>query len=309
MISRMARAGRLHRVRAGVYAVRSEWEALAPWERYSARVHAVAQTWSAPVFCLESAAALRCLPVFGEPREIHLLGAVGTTWREGDVVVHGLRGERVVDGDRGLLSTSIDDTATDLCRVLPPAFALAVADHVLRLPGATPTDFAAHGRAEANRRGLRRLDWVQERATSTAESVGESVSRAVIEWLGCAAPDLQVEFHHEGVDDRVDFHWRGARVIGESDGYGKYDAADPDAMKAHFIREKRREDRLRRHEGGFVRWDRSDTIRWRPLDEKLGSADVPRIRPRQDALLATLASNPRSFAPSASRQGIYARTG
>ncbi|UUT35080.1 hypothetical protein [Microbacterium elymi] len=96
---------------------------------------------------------------------------------------------------------------------------------------------------------------MQDRATALAESAGESLSRAVTEWLGYEEPELQVGFAYEGARDRVDFYWRRLRRIGESDGYGKYDANDAAAMKAHFVVEKTREDRLRRHEGGFIRWE------------------------------------------------------
>ena len=59
---------RLVRVRHGVYADRLRWDALEPWERYLARVHAVAVVSPHTVFALESAAALWGMPVFGEPR-------------------------------------------------------------------------------------------------------------------------------------------------------------------------------------------------------------------------------------------------
>nr|WP_274637546.1 hypothetical protein [Microbacterium bovistercoris] len=296
-VERLDRDGSLHRVRPGAYVRRSEWAPLAPWERYAVRIEAVARTWSAPVFCLESACAPHGLPLFGEPRDIHLLSPDGRSWREGDVVVHGTRDERSTVTVDGLTVTSLQDTAVDLCRVLPPAFALAVADRVLRLlaPNDETLAVGEHGRRQSNRRGLRQLDWVQDRATALAESAGESLSRAVAEWLGYEEPELQVGFAYEGARDRVDFYWRRLRRIGESDGYGKYDANDPAAMKAHFVVEKTREDRLRRHEGGFIRWEWADAIRWRSLDQKLALGGLERIRPRQLAMLATLAANPRSL--------------
>lgn len=296
-IRRLDRDRALHRIRPGAYVPVDRWLALAPWDRYLLRVEAVARTWTAPVFCLESAAVLsRTLPLFGEPRDIHLLSADGSSWREGDVVVHGSRDERRLVTIDGVTSTSLVDTAVDLCRVLPPAFALAVADAALRAhPDGARLDLAAFARAQENRRGVRRLDWVQQRVRPEAESPGESVSRAVIEWLGHEEPELQREFFHEGARDRVDFYWRRGRRIGESDGYGKYDADDPAGMKAHFVREKLREDRLRRHEGGFIRWDWADAIRADPLDAKLRAAGLSPVRPRSSALLSTLSHNPRAL--------------
>lgn len=289
----LARDASLLLVRRGVYAERAAWHALTPWDRYLARVHAVAMSWRHPVFCLESAAALHGQPVFDEPRDIHLLGKTG--WHVGDVRVHGSSDGRAIVEAGGIRMTDLAATAVDLCRVLQPAQALAVADATMRMLGSS-LDFAEFGAAQANRRGVRQLRWVQEHARMKSESVGEVFSRAVIGWLGFDEPDLQVEFWTEGCLERVDFCWRRQGVLGESDGYGKYDASDPVAMKAHFVAEKRREDRLRRRPDvrGFARWDWSDTIRYEPLDRALRAAGLVPQRPRQLAMLSTLAVNPRA---------------
>lgn len=300
---RFDRDSQLQRLRTGVYVRRSSWQLLRPWERYRLRVLAVARTWTAPVFCLESAAVLQGLPTFGEPRHIHLLSSDGRSWVEGDVIVHGHRGEREVRDAGGIGMTSVAETAVDLARVLPPAFALAVVDAAARRlqREGESLDVSARGRAQANRRGRRQLDWVQARATPVSESPGESVSRAVIEWLGYEAPELQKQFEHEGCRDRSDFFWKRLRIIGESDGYGKYDEDDPAAMKAHFVREKKREDRLRRHEGGFARWDYGDAMRFASLDEKIRATGLLPVYPRQPLMLATLASNTRSLSLASSK--------
>ena len=303
-VARRDRDGRLHRIRAGVYIRKDIWARLQPWERYRVRVLAVAGTWSTPVYCLESAAVLQGLPIFGEPTHIHVLSSDGRSWTEGDVIVHGHTDGREVVDAAGQGVTSVADTAVDLARVLPPAFALAVVDAAARLlrAGGVALDVSARGRSQSNRRGVRQLDWVQARATAQSESAGESVSRAVIEWLGYEEPELQREFFYERVTDRSDFYWRRLRIIGESDGYGKYDADDPEAMKAHFIREKKREDRLRRHEGGFARWEWADTMRFESLDGKLRDGGLAPLHPRQPWLLSTLAHNPRSFARSKAKR-------
>jgi hypothetical protein len=93
----------------------------------------------------------------------------------------------------------------------------------------------------------------------------------------------------------VDFYFRSQGVSGESDGYGKYDATDVAKAKAHFVAEKRREDRLRRHERGFLRWEMSDAMHPNRLDEKLRAVGLRPIRSRQTAMLASLRSNPRSL--------------
>lgn len=258
------------------------------------RVGAVAATWTDPIFCLESAATVHGLPVFGEPRYIHLLDPGGTSWREGDVVVHGTRDPRPVSEVDGMLVTPPADTVLDLGRLLPPAFALGVADHAARRMFPVGR-LGERAREQSNRRGVRQLDWIDENLDPHAESVGESVSRAVIGWLGYEPPRSQIVFTYEGVEDRVDFVFPSNRAIGESDGYGKYDADDADGMKRRFVQEKRREDRLRRNGHPFARWDWADTLAVRPLERALRATGLQPVRRPDRRGLATLASNPRSY--------------
>jgi hypothetical protein len=289
-----------HRVRRGVYTDAAAWQKLRPWERYRLRVEAVGLTWDAPVFCLESAAVHLGLPVYGEPHDIHLLDPDGKSRRFGDVVVHSTKDELELVTSDGVTTTALTETALGLVRVLPPAFGLGVADRALRMLSShgEAIDFAALAGERCDRRGLRRIEWVNARARVHAESVGESVSRAVIEWLGFDEPELQVVFAAEGPTDRVDFFWRRMQIIGESDGYGKYDATDAEAAKAHFVSEKIREDRLRRQVDGFARWDWGDAMRADRLDAKLRAAGLIPNRPRNATLLATLSANARSLAPT-----------
>ncbi len=285
----------LTRIRHRVYAPTARWESLPPWDRYLGRVHALAMVRPDSVFCLESAGALHGLPVFGEPRELHVFDAQGqTSHRFGDVVVHTSRDHRPITTAVGVSATRRCETAVDLVRALPPAFGLAVADAAVspRQGGTCAIDdLVAIADAQCNRRGRATMRWAWRRADPRAESAGESVSRAVIEWLGFPDPELQRTFHLDGFEDRVDFFWPGSRAIGESDGYAKYSG------RADLIAEKRREDRLRRHCGGFARWDWADAVRAAPLRQALLAAGVPLVRPPQAAMLATLRANPRSLGP------------
>ncbi|WP_417563645.1 type IV toxin-antitoxin system AbiEi family antitoxin domain-containing protein [Microbacterium sp.] len=289
----------LRRIRHGVYADGTAWRALRPWQRYLARVHAYALTHPEATLCLESAAALLGLPVFGETRDIHVLDPRrATSARRGDVIVHTNRvARRVVSG--GLMHvTDLTDTALDVARVVPPAFGLAVVDHALRTAPETGRDeLVERARRLGTPRGAQRLRWVLQNADAASESPAESVSRAVIAWWGFETPELQVTFRHEGAEDRVDFYWRRLRLIGECDGAIKYDDADPAAARRRLLDEKKREDRLRRHEGGMTRWGWADAMRATDLRDRLTLAGVEQVRPAQHAMLATLASHPRSFPP------------
>ncbi len=287
LYARAAR-GELIRVRPGVYALATWWHGLRPHERYHQRVIAAGRVFADAIFMRESAATLHGLPTFGEPRDIHIFDPDRrTTKRFGDVVVHATQTARDVVAIDSLFATDLTATVVDAARHLPPAYALAVVDAALRR-GLARAHLREWSLRDSNRRHERMLAWVWDFANPLAESVGESVSRAVISWLGFATPVLQRVFGIEGFTDRADFWWPKVRAIGESDGYGKYAALTAQAAVDGVVREKVREDRLRRFADGFARWDWSDTHRVSPVERKLVRAGVPLVAPRDNAMLATL---------------------
>ncbi|WP_460578587.1 hypothetical protein [Humibacter ginsengisoli] len=264
-------------------------------------MHAVRLSRPGAVFCLESSASLLGLPVFGEPKHVHVLSdwpQAHSTSAAG-LALHKFADSRAITSTEEGAAVGIADTVLDLARVLPPAFALAVMDAALRTAGrgVTTSALLERARLQSWKRGIRQLEWVLSETNPLAESVAESVGRAAILWLGYPRPELQIEFHYEGVTDRVDFYWRARRIVGESDGYGKYRAADVRESENRLIAEKEREDRLRRHEGGFARWDFGDSVHPGRLDRKLRATGLQPIRPQDARMLATLRHNPRSFSP------------
>jgi hypothetical protein len=288
-------SAQLIRVRPGVYADRAQWQSLAPWDRYLARVHAYAAGRPHAVFCLESAAALIGLPIFGEPRDIHCYDphARGSQ-RVGDVCVHSARDLKPVRLGE-ILTTTWAETAVDLMRVLPPAFALAVGDAAVAADARTSLATLRTAAADQSaRRGSVQLDWLWPRIDGRSESAGESISRAAIEWSGFPMPEPQVWFTSEGHRDRLDFFWVHYRIGGESDGYGKYLLGPTSNPLDALRKEKRREDRLRSQMDAYRRWEWADVIRVTPLQRKLASAGLPQLYPEQPALLSTLARHPRS---------------
>lgn len=301
---RLDREPGLVRVRPGIYAERRAWAALTPWDRYLARVHAFALASPGSVFSHESAAVLHGLPIIGEPRDIHVFArGRGTSTRYDDVLVHTSVDVRDVEEHVGVALVSASDTAIDLAKCLPPAFGLAVWDALLHAspdPARLRADLAIRIGTRIDGRGRRRLSWVEQTADARSESVGESVSRAVIGWLGFPAPELQWAFAFEGVTDRGDFFWPRHQVLGESDGYGKYADANADRVMAHLRAEKTREDRIRRHVRSVARWDWTAAMQGWPLGDRLQRAG---LRPERDpdvSALATLRTHPRS-APRAPR--------
>lgn len=295
------RSPAFHRVRPGVYVDNSQWTALAPWQKYQVRVHAFVRVHPGAVLCLESAAVVHGAPSFGNTRDIHVYDSSRSTSRRfGDVFVHAWSEPRTVDVVAGVPVTSLLDTVVDLARVLPLVQSLAIADAaVAPAQGGSLTlpMLREHAVEQSSTRGREKMRWVWAHADPRSESPGETFSRAGILWSGFEHPELQEEFHYEGFEDRADFCFRSMRGLGESDGWGKYDLSDPETAARNLAREKRREDRLRRHGHPFARWDAKDAYRVAPMCRALQLSGVPIVRPAESAMLANFRRAPRLLGP------------
>lgn len=101
----------------------------------------------------------------------------------------------------------------------------------------------------AGSRGIGTVRAVLPLVRSGAQSPLESISRYQLVTLGLPEPQLQRAFSDaDGVIGYADMAWPDLRVIGEADGFGKYDTRDD------LIAEKVREDRLRALGWIVVRW-------------------------------------------------------
>jgi hypothetical protein len=131
-----------------------------------------------------------------------------------------------------------------------------------------------------------RFDAQWEFADARSESAGESLSRAIIHELGFVVPDLQYTVLNAAGElvARTDFYWDEIRLTAEFDGLTKYTgrlarpgATGPVGQDA-LIREKHREDAIRREGYGMARWiwtDLFNRLRFVSLLERHG---VPRRR-------------------------------
>lgn len=282
---RIDRRPDLTRVRRGVYADRSGWIGLPWWEKYRLRVEAFRLVWPNAVLSHESAAIAHGLPLFTEPRFIHAVERDrAKTGGHGDLRKHELKYLQVIAETELGLATSLSDTAVDVVRNMNPAHALAVWDAALRR-GASIDAMHRAVSLHANTRGTRTISWVAERAVAEAESPGESVSRALVEWLGFPQPELQAAFRTPEGSWRSDLYWKAERVIGEFDGYGKYSIA-PDSPLDALKREKRREDSLRRSGFRIARWEFEHLRNPSRLAEVLQRSGLALIRPPDTARLS-----------------------
>lgn len=256
---RYVRTHDVTRVVPGVYAHTPAWLRLPPWGQYLARVHAVRWKRPSAVFVFEAAAALLGVPFIGVPAHVHIAAdKKGAARISGAVQGHFFTDTLVTTEAGGFTTTTLLETVVDLARVRHPAFGLAVLDHAIRVPGLLRGAISAVNEDRESPRGRANARWAIDRATGIPESVLESVSLAAIEWLGFAAPELQVRFDLGELGEvRVDAYWRAADVIGEADGDAKYRLHDG-GVGAALIDEKRREDALRRIARGYARWGWGD---------------------------------------------------
>ncbi|WP_157416156.1 hypothetical protein [Agromyces allii] len=302
-------ARRIVRVRRGVY-VDAPPLGTPEWRRDELRhthlVSAAAESMRAPVFTGFSALALLGLPSFGRwPRDVCVL-ADGPTGhrRPGVVAVAAPRPPDVERVQGGMFVTSVEFALVQACRVGTLAAALAAVDAALWVPsgaGRAPLTTIERLLGEHERLmpypGSRRTEAVLVRATSRSQTVLETVSRLVIEECGFQAPVLQESFRLDelAMTADVDFWWPSVRAIGEADGRGKYLAgatAHGSAVPAGeslvsaiaaraVIREKDRENALRRRVTSMDRWDWTDMVRKDPLEQRLLAMGVPRTRQRR----------------------------
>ncbi|MFV0372826.1 hypothetical protein [Microbacterium sp.] len=283
-------AGRLVRVRRGVLAPAAGWDELAPWDRYLARVHAVALTQPGVVFSHESAAALWRMPVLGDPRVVHVTADPTRSARlVGGVRLHTSSDHDEVVDVAGILIATPGSTAVSLARSRHPALGLASADAALRVDPALGRDHLIDDNEHrATARGRRYARWALQRADGQAASVLESFSRAVIEWLGFPEPDLQRPFPTgHGSSEYADFWWEWLRLVGEADGDLKYDGRFGDGLQQLQRRRDRDLRLLAADADNVVHWGWPELRLIDPVRAALTGAGLRAVHPEDSAALAS----------------------
>ncbi|QEO14121.1 hypothetical protein FLP10_06570 [Agromyces intestinalis] len=281
--------GSLERVRVGVYR-RAERRPAYARQRYAEIVRAAALSLAAPVFTAYSAAAVLGLPILAQtwPREVFLLSSARTGRRRTGVIEVGNLGCSECVEVGGIVITSVELTLIQLARIAPLADALTAMDAALRRPRRTKDRPALttidRVRALHERllpyRGSSKVEAVLGRATDSSDSPLETGSRLLFEEQGFEAPALQhpIPLPELGFTALLDFHWRSVDAGAEADGRGKYLSASTEASAATVIREKDRENAVRRRLRAFDRWDWNEFRAVRPVVERLIALGVPRRR-------------------------------
>lgn len=133
----------------------------------------------------------------------------------------------------------------------------------------------------STRADRRRLTAAWEFADGRAESPGESLSRATIYELGFEVPEPQKDLY-DGKGRwiaRVDNWWEGITLAGEFDGKSKYSSGfrKPGASwQDVLVREKEREDAIRRTGAAVMRWLWKDVQNQQRFERLLVHHGVPR---------------------------------
>ena len=225
------RSADLLRIRRGVYVSAAQWKGLYPGQQHLVRVCASlaadTRTGHDAALAHESAAVAYGLPLVGQAPErvTYVRPRAGGTARSSAVARVLVATGHVQMARMGdTLLTSPAQTLVDLARLRSLASSLASMDHALRHGMVTKDDLYARLAAQPGVRGNVRARRAIGFADGRSESVGESLSRAVMIENHLPAPELQVEVFMEGgvLAGRVDFMWRELGVAGEFDGRGKY---------------------------------------------------------------------------------------
>jgi len=292
-LRRLVRTGELERVGPGVYHAPAPAH-LSP--RRAADVAYLTQVRAAQLASGEplvlwgrSAAAAWSLPAVDPwPPKVHVLvdraagGRSSTTLHRHAVG----RVEPVQVG--GLFATPLARTVVDIARSGTLREAVVVADaalrglreaggRVIRAP-ISKEDLLAELALVGTGPGTVQARLALRLADGASGSVGESCSRVGFHLLGLPAPQLQVTFYDRlGTIGTVDFWWPEFRLIGEFDGFVKYE--DPAFLNGRTPQqtlrdEKVREDRLRKEGRGLTRWGWSTALSLPALRAHLAEAGI-----------------------------------
>lgn len=257
---------RLKRIRMGEYVETWRWAGLPRDERHRGLVLATTRRMrgATQVISHLSAAAVWEMPIIGSwPDRVHVTMDAHAAGSSALIRRHRVR--RMPEGvERGGLSVTMPArTLVDVARTCSLACALTAADWAVRTGLCTLAELDREVAAiERGGRGRSAARLLQLLVDPRSQSPGESLSRARMYELGFAQPALQVLLEdNRGEFGVADFGWPG--VIGEFDGERKYratgDAGDT-ASEDVVIKEKKREDRVRRTHVQVARWCWSDAL-------------------------------------------------
>lgn len=146
--------------------------------------------------------------------------------------------------------TTVPRTIIDVTRTVGLESGVCAADEALRRDMCTRAQLEAEALVARGRTGAARARALPGLVNGLSESVLESLVRLIIEFSDLPTPELQVRLYgRDGSQKRVDFYWRGFRVVVEVDGFEKY-GHTPDEIRRRMRDERRRQRQL--EEAGYI---------------------------------------------------------
>jgi Transcriptional regulator, AbiEi antitoxin len=227
------RAGKIIRVRRGVYALKPP--------DTPARLAALDLASGARVVaCMHTAAEIYGFNTEVDDR-LHILDPGIRMRSSPELMVHQRIGAPL-SKVRGRLVTAPAWTAVEIARTLRRPRALAILDAALHVASCTPADLLVAVAEQRGRRGIVHVRELVQIADGRAESPMESEARLVFIDGGLPLPELQYEIVDlHGKLWRVDFAWPDSKVVAEYDSlewHANPDGWKHDRMKAARLQER-----------------------------------------------------------------------
>ncbi|SOD72391.1 putative AbiEi antitoxin of type IV toxin-antitoxin system [Jatrophihabitans sp. GAS493] len=298
-IDRAVRAGRLTRVRRGVYCLPDVLDVSSPEAaRQALRTRVCAVLLAKPdcVASHASAALLSDLATLNLPIRPCVTVRPRSTGDTASVHLH--RATLCADdldrrSSRQLLRrTSETRTVYDIARESGHVAAVVTADAGLRRGSITRAGLCAYRERSKGWPGIRRAANLADLVDGRSESALESVSR--LRMLEHSLPPAELQAELRDLDGRflgrVDFYWPEYGVVGEADGLDKYGGESVLTLRE----EKLRQERLERAGLVVVRWGWADLRQTSELRHRLERAFARGLsRPADDhRWITTLRARP-----------------
>lgn len=276
-LTRMVRAGHLHRMRQGAYVDGKVWTRAGARAQHVLLTEAVMAQYDDQVVLSHDSAVLD----HGGPDHRLALDDVHVTELRGG----GRRSARVVhhDGACGLLDltrigghwvTSPARTVLDITRAHGVEVGVVVADDFIWRGLMTLEELDQLYQSVRHWPGSLALQMVVRLATGRSESVGETLGMLLFRRLGLPKPEQQFEIRDASgrLVATTDWAWPDHGAFGEFDGKGKYHRSrrPGESIEQCVMREKRREDEAREASGfRAVRLEWVDLFRPRETDARV----------------------------------------
>ena len=278
-IERLVRSKALVQLRRGVYVSAVDLGAVANDDPrlHAMHIRGLQLAFASPVAAAASSAARIYGLEFLDPPVDELVVVSGDTrtsgtHRDGYRLRVAVLPEAHLTERHGVTLTTPARTVVDLCAELSFMGGVVIAESAVRKRLTTVEELRETADTTVSRRGITRVRRVFDFLGPQSDSPLESASRVRIAELQLGTPATQVEFVINGRLIRVDFYWAEFDLVGEADGYGKYQPKPGQDALAAVRDEKEREQLLLAAGKEVVRWGWREVRRPELLQARLQPA-------------------------------------